>query len=124
MPFFHKTNEKGQLELKIFNIPIPYYCYFKLTTGIDCPGCGLVRSYSSMAKMDFSQAFEMNRIGVFLFFLTLLQIPWRFFFIVIYKKKNRLKDIGDKAIEYLFFMMLAGLFVNWFYNLYTGQAFR
>ncbi len=46
-------------------------CFFHHVTGLDCPGCGLVRSFISIAHGQFREAVRFNALGplVFLFFL-------------------------------------------------------
>jgi Protein of unknown function (DUF2752) len=40
----------------------PYFpkCYFRLTTGLDCPGCGAARCLHSLANGDIRQAAAYN----------------------------------------------------------------
>lgn len=47
-------------------IKIP--CIFKLSTGLDCPGCGVTRMFVSMAEFDFKSAFFFNPAAFVLFF--------------------------------------------------------
>jgi hypothetical protein len=42
------------------NICIP--CIWKTLFGFHCPGCGLTAAFISLLKIDFSQAFEKNRL--------------------------------------------------------------
>lgn len=41
-----------------YNIVIP--CFFHKITGWYCPGCGITRMFSSIAQLDFYQAFRYN----------------------------------------------------------------
>jgi len=108
----------------IWGSKIPYFCYFKAMTGMDCPGCGLVRSFTAMGGLNLKQSYDLNRLGPILFILALLQIPWRGFFILYPRYKGRFKDKVDKGIEVFFVLILVALFANWVFNIYTGQAFR
>lgn len=42
-------------------------CLFKNFTGIDCPGCGLTRSFCALAKGQIWRAFQFHKLGPFLF---------------------------------------------------------
>jgi len=46
-------------------------------TGINCPGCGLTRSFISLAHGDVRSSWLYNPAGVFWFVAVALQIPYR-----------------------------------------------
>jgi hypothetical protein len=52
-------------------------CAFKRLTGIECGGCGLTRSFVSLAHGDVESAVQFNPVGPWIFILALLQIPYR-----------------------------------------------
>ena len=39
-----------------FGIP----CFFRLTTGLKCPGCGITGMFLSIMRLDFDGAFKSN----------------------------------------------------------------
>ena len=43
--------------------------------GIDCPGCGLTRSFIHTANGDWGAAWRMHSLGLVLFGYVLLQLP-------------------------------------------------
>lgn len=49
------------------DIKIP--CFYLLTTGHICPGCGTTRMFLSMFKLDFVRAFQYNPASFILFFM-------------------------------------------------------
>ncbi|MBA2117406.1 DUF2752 domain-containing protein [Bremerella alba] len=59
------------------NLALPPTCSMQNMAGIDCPGCGLTRSFISIAhgKLDASLAF--NPAGILIFGVVLFQIPYR-----------------------------------------------
>jgi len=59
------------------NIALPPTCSMQNMAGIDCPGCGLTRSFISLAhgKLDASLAF--NPAGILVFGVVAFQIPYR-----------------------------------------------
>jgi hypothetical protein len=58
-------------------VPLPELCYFRRGTGLDCPGCGLTRSFISLAHGQFLQACQYNVAGLPLFLVVVFQIPYR-----------------------------------------------
>ena len=49
------------------DFPATTLCGFKTLVGLPCPGCGLTRSFCSMAKGNFFRAFDFNIFGPALF---------------------------------------------------------
>ncbi len=45
------------------NLPNERYktiCFFRLTTGVPCPGCGLTRGVAALSRGEFAQALEYH----------------------------------------------------------------
>ena len=45
----------------------PVLCPTRLVSGVDCPGCGLSRSFVAMAELHLTLAFAMHPVGPALF---------------------------------------------------------
>jgi hypothetical protein len=63
-------------------LPMPQVCASKAWFGIDCPGCGLTRSFILLAHGDFSGAYQMHRLGWLVMSSVLLQFPYRIYALV------------------------------------------
>jgi hypothetical protein len=61
----------------IVNVPLPRMCAFQQIAGHDCPGCGLTRSFVSLADGDLMGAWSYNAAGPFVFAVIAFQIPYR-----------------------------------------------
>lgn len=59
------------------SFPLPESCGSKIFFGVECPGCGLTRSFISLSRGDFSEAWKWNRVGWLLVVALLLQFPYR-----------------------------------------------
>ena len=57
--------------------PIPSSCPSQVIFGVDCPGCGLTRSFIHMAHGDWHRAFAKHRVGWLIALAVVLQIPYR-----------------------------------------------
>ncbi len=55
----------------------PGVCTFKRLVGIDCPGCGMTRSFVSLAHGQWAQAWRYNPVGFLFFPVVAFQIPYR-----------------------------------------------
>ncbi|HZS45694.1 MAG TPA: DUF2752 domain-containing protein [Blastocatellia bacterium] len=54
----------------LYNAPdVPHFtvCIFKNLTGLDCPGCGLTRSFCALSRGNIAKAFYFNKLGPFLY---------------------------------------------------------
>ena len=60
-------------------MPLRTTCVFKLITGLDCPFCGLTRSFIAVSHLQFHQAWYFNRAGILIYLLVLWQIPYRLY---------------------------------------------
>src|SRR5262245_29390375 len=66
-----------QVVLPLVQVPLPELCTFRRFVGLDCPGCGLTRSFISLAHGDLAAAWSYNPAGLWLFGLVLVQLPYR-----------------------------------------------
>lgn len=58
-------------------LPLPEVCASKVYFGVDCPGCGLTRSFISLARGDIWRAWSLNRFSWLLAVALLAQFPYR-----------------------------------------------
>lgn len=57
--------------------PLPPTCMTRALFDMNCPACGLTRSFVHLADGDLLRSFGANRVGWLLAALVLLQIPLR-----------------------------------------------
>lgn len=55
--------------------PVPELCTIYIRFGIDCPGCGLTRTFIHMAHGQFLSAWQTNPVAILVFLFACLQIP-------------------------------------------------
>ncbi len=70
---------RGEREVivPIVDLPLPGLCTAQRIFGIDCPGCGLTRSFISLAHGDLARACHFNAVGVLFFLFVAAQIPYQ-----------------------------------------------
>lgn len=56
---------------------LPTICSLRRVVGMPCPGCGLTRSFISLAHGRIGAAWNYNPVGLLLFALVAIQIPYR-----------------------------------------------
>ena len=99
--------------------PLPESCMTRLQFGIDCPGCGLTRSFIHLAHGEFSEAWRLNWGSIPVFLLVIFQIPVALFH---YYGKNESTKRKLSGVNLGFFLFAAGLLVcRWFVLLLTGK---
>jgi len=57
--------------------PLPALCIWRQTLRMDCPGCGLTRSFVALAHGEWTASWRFNPAGWFLFAMVAYQIPYR-----------------------------------------------
>jgi hypothetical protein len=61
------------------SVSLPETCGCRMLFGIECPGCGLTRSFIALASGDMAESIRFHRLGWFLALAIALQIPYRLF---------------------------------------------
>jgi hypothetical protein len=56
---------------------IPTLCFSRRMFDIECPGCGLTRSFVFFAHFDPVSAWQVNKLGIPMYLGVLLQVPLR-----------------------------------------------
>jgi hypothetical protein len=68
-----------QVIVPVLNKALPGTCTFRRFTGLPCPGCGMTRSFISMAHGHLAEAWRFNPAGVAFFAVVAFQIPYRIY---------------------------------------------
>lgn len=70
---------RGQTQVEIFGAALPELCLWRRFLGLSCPGCGMTRSFVSLAHGDLAGAWRFHIAGPALFTAVAFQIPYRGF---------------------------------------------
>ncbi len=89
--------------------PIPSTCPSQSIFHVDCPGCGLTRSFIFLAHGDWHNAFLRNRMGWLLALAVVLQIPYR---LIALRGPNRL-PLGRRIPDLCGIVLIIALIGNW-----------
>jgi len=100
---------------------MPETCMSRRMWGMDCPGCGLTRSFISMSHVQFSRAVSFNPAGPIVYLFVLVQIPWHAFQMVRLWKLRR--PIESMWLYVPLFGMTVVVLVQWFWRLAMGDLF-
>jgi Protein of unknown function (DUF2752) len=94
------------------NWPAPDSCLSRTALGIPCPGCGLTRSFISLAHGEFTRSWNYHRMGWALALLTVAQVPYRFFALR-HRMGAPLGHIFPRVLSSLVIVMLV---LNWIWS--------
>ena len=89
--------------------PIPSSCPSQVLFKVDCPGCGLTRSFIHLAHGDWHQAYCKHRLGWLVALAVVLQIPYRLAGLL---GRNR-QPLGTLVPQLFGIALIVALIGNW-----------
>lgn len=95
--------------------PIPETCLAKTLFHIDCPGCGLTRSFISLARADWSGAWNYNHVGWLLALACVMQIPYRTWCL------TTGRTLASRLSAIFGYVLIAALVGNWLVNQFLAH---
>ncbi len=101
--------------------PIPETCAMHTRFGIDCPGCGLTRSFIHLAHGDVQSAWRLNPASLLVFAFVASQIPLALAHLL--AVPGRFFSTWTWWNERALILLLIVLFVQWLWRLMTGDLF-
>ena len=94
---------------------VPETCMSRLMFGLDCPGCGLTRSFVHLAHLRWNDAWNVHRLGLLMFVIVLIQFPYRIPALL----RDRDFEFPRRPIKFFVRTVICMLIVNWL----VGMAF-
>jgi hypothetical protein len=88
---------------------LPPMCGSRALFGIECPGCGLTRSFVALGSGDFQESFRLHRVGWLLAAAVVLQIPYRVFAL----RELRTRVPQRTWPDWFGYGLIAALVLNW-----------
>ena len=95
--------------------PLPEICPVHALVHIDCPGCGLTRSFVSFFKGDWRASFALHHIGLILAIVTLAQLPYRLACL----KWGRCPLVTPAVERWVPYTLIALMIGNWVLKLFV-----
>ena len=87
-------------------------------TGIDCPGCGLTRSFIRLVRGDVLGAWSFNPAGTLVFAVVVFQVPYRSWQIWRLAKGFPPRPWYQGA--HFLWVVVIGLFAQWLMRMFGG----
>ena len=108
-------NVVGTESVSIGGVTLPEVCTLKRLTGWNCPGCGLTRSFISMADTEWQAAWQFHPAGPLWFFVFAIQVPYRIWQLV--RLRNGQPEFRFRGEWILSAVLLSTLLVAWAFRL-------
>ncbi|MFN3189609.1 MAG: DUF2752 domain-containing protein [Aureliella sp.] len=103
---------------------MPETCSLRGRFGIDCPGCGLTRSFIYIAHGDFRSAWTLHWVAPIIFAYVLIQLPIALWYGV-QTASHRRENVGYRRVIWFnerFLVVIALLLLaRWGMLLFTGS---
>ncbi|MBN1589113.1 MAG: DUF2752 domain-containing protein [Pirellulales bacterium] len=93
--------------------PLPQTCMSRSLFGVDCPGCGLTRSFVHLAHGRWQESLAVHRVGWLLVVAVLLQFPYR----MLGLRHSDGWPLGRRIPVWFGRMLIFALIANWLIGL-------
>jgi hypothetical protein len=109
--FLLHTGQAREVLLPWSDIALPETCNFHSTFGLDCPGCGLTRSFIHLAHGRPAHALKLNPLSIPLFIYVLSQIPLAT--LHLYRVQHIWLATWTRLNERMLIALIIGLALQW-----------
>lgn len=104
-----RLNETGNVEAPLGGgFKLPPMCMSRAWFGLECPGCGLTRSFVSLAAGEFVASLAFHRVGWLLALGVVLQVPYR-----LCELGGRPWPISAVGKDLFGWFLISALLINW-----------
>lgn len=93
--------------------PAPETCLTSAMWGLECPGCGLTRSFIFLASGEWQAAMAMNRVGWLFALAVMFQIPYRLYLLNWLSKRGLPEPVPQVANRLFGGGLIFALVANW-----------
>lgn len=73
--FTLRIGNQREVVLPVFDVKLPELCSMYSQLGVDCPGCGLTRSFIHLSAGRIGEAWRLNPVGILGYLYMAAQIP-------------------------------------------------
>ena len=91
------------------HVQLPSLCGSRTLFGIECPGCGLTRSFITLAGGDLQQSLHFHRLGWLLALAIVAQFPYRTYSLL----ELRHRVVYRTWPKWFGYFLIAALILNW-----------
>lgn len=109
--FLLRRGDSETITLAWPRVELPPLCASRALFDIECPGCGLTRSFVALAAGDIRESWHLHRLGWLLALAVVGQIPYRLYALrQLRKTKSTVQSVWPKVFGNF---LIAMLILNW-----------
>ena len=108
-----------QIYLPGLSVPMPETCMLHARFGIDCPGCGLTRSFIHFAHGRLLEGISLNPAGVAIFMFVFAQVPASAVRFAL-GRSSRFAILWSRCNEIALIVLPTLTFIQWIVRLLIG----
>lgn len=97
-------------------LPLPEMCLSRSWLHVECPGCGLTRSFVYLAHGHWSESWHVHRFGWLLALTVAAQIPYR----LVALRTGNAAPLGTTFPRIFGWTLIALLAINWLMKLLSS----
>ncbi len=111
------SNDGERVVLPFLGTPLPPLCPLKSWSGLECPGCGLTRSWVALAHLQVAESWAYHRLGIALFVANAYQLIYRPMMII---KGGETPTKLSKIHTWIGRALIAALISNWAWKTFVN----
>ena len=96
------------------NSAFPTFCGSRALFGVECPGCGLTRSFIALAAGDLRRSYEFHHIGWLMALAVVAQIPYRTYCL----RELKQRIVVRRWPQWFGYFLIVALIANWFAKIF------
>ena len=113
--FMLRLRDNETVAVKWLGVDLPPMCVSRSLFHVECPGCGLTRSFVALASGEYTRSVRFHRLGWILAAAVVVQIPYRFFALRALRFHVPLRAWP----VWLGYLVVVAFVVNWLVNLWN-----
>lgn len=107
--FYLQLGRLEAVNLAGSSVQLPNLCSSRALFGIECPGCGLTRSFIALAGGDWQQSWQFHRLGWLMALAIISQFPYRVYALA----ELRHRVVDRRWPTWFGYFLIAALIGNW-----------
>lgn len=106
-----RTSRETQVVLPMVGWSLPELCFARRWFGLDCPGCGMTRSFIAIMHGDLVRAWQFNPAGLIVFGVVAFQVPYRA--LQLERLRRGFPDLNPVWLNWSWAVVGAALLIQW-----------
>ena len=119
VPFLVSLKPVSPRPLSLLGIPLPPGCPSRQLFNVECPGCGMTRSFVALTHGQWKLAWDYHRIGIVLYVYFAARVLAHAWFLV--RPEAASHRVGEAVYNLTAWSMIVLLLGNWLFGICAGS---